>query len=130
MGRMRSKPVFAGGFLLLPNALLNCPKYRALSSSGVKLLIDIAGQYNGKNNGDLCAAWKIMQPKGWHSEATLNRAKKELLAAGFIAETRKGRLPNRCTLYGITWQALNPNSKLDIQPFAFPSGEWSKLAAA
>lgn len=130
MGRVKSRPAYPGGFLLLPSALLNCPKFRGLSSSGVKLLIDIASQYNGKNNGDLCAAWKIMQPKGWHSEATLNRAKKELLATGFIAETRKGRRPNLCSLYGITWQSLNPNPKLDIEPFAFPLGEWAKLAAA
>lgn len=41
-----------------------------------------------------------MKPKGWRSEQTLNAAKKELLEAGFIAETRKGRRPNLCSLYG------------------------------
>lgn len=68
-----------------------------------------------------------MQPKGWHSETTLNKAKKELLAAGFIAETRKGRLPNLCSLYGITWQPLNPNKKLDVGVNGFPVGEWAQL---
>jgi hypothetical protein len=124
---VKSKPVYPGGFLLLPSALLNCPKFRVLSSSGVKLLIDVASQYNGKNNGDLCAAWKVMKPKGWRSEATLNRAKVELLAAGFIAETRMGRRPNLCSLYGITWQPLNPNPKLEVTPGSFPVGAWSKL---
>ena len=127
MAKQRSKQAYAGGFLALPAALLNCTKYRALSSSAVKLLIDIAGQYNGKNNGDLCAAWKVMHPKGWKSEATLNKAKKELLAAGFIAQTRAGRLPNLCSLYGITWQALNSSSKLDIGPNGFPVGAWAQL---
>ena len=128
MGRIKSKPVYAGGFLLLPNALLNCPKFRVLSPTGIKLLIDLGGMFNGKNNGDLSAAWKVMQPKGWRSEATLNKAKKELLKAGFIAETRKGRLPNLCSLYGITWQPLNPHPKLDTGPKGFPFGEWSKSA--
>lgn len=114
-------------FVRLPKALLCCPKYRALSPSAVKLLLDISVQYNGKNNGDLCAAWKVMQPKGWNSEATLNRAKKELLAAGFIVVTRVGRLPNLCSLYGVTWQPLDPNPKLDIGPKGFPAGEWAKL---
>jgi hypothetical protein len=114
-------------FLRVPIALLNCPKFRALSPIAIKLLLDIGGQYNGKNNGDLCAAWKIMQPKGWNSEATLNKAKKELIAAGFLAVTRIGRLPNLCSLYGITWQALNPNPKLDYGPNGFPYGEWEKL---
>ena len=130
MGRVKSKPVYSGGFLLLPSELINCPKFRALSPSAVKLLIDVASQYKGKNNGDLCAAWKIMQPKGWNSEATLNRAKKELLAAGFIAETRKGKRPNLCSLYGITWQPLNPNPKLETTPSGFPFGAWGKLDAA
>lgn len=127
MGRSVSrKKEFPGGFLMLPAELLNCPKYRALSARSVKLLIDIGSQYNGKNNGDLCAAWKVMKPKGWRSEQTLNAAKKELLEAGFIAETRKGRRPNLCSLYGITWKPLNPNPKMDIQPFAFPVGAWNK----
>jgi hypothetical protein len=111
----------------LPTALLCCPKFRTLSGSGVKLLLDIGSQYNGKNNGDLSAAWRVMHPKGWKSEATLNRAKQELLAAGFIAETRKGRLPNLCSLYGITWQPLNPDKKLDIGPNGFPAGAWTEL---
>jgi hypothetical protein len=126
MGRTKARPVYQGGFLLLPASLLNCTKFRALSPSGVKLLIDMGSQYNGKNNGDLSAAWKIMQPRGWNSEATLHKAKKELLAAGFISETRKGRRPNLCSLYGITWQPLNPHPKLEVQPFSFPVGEWAR----
>lgn len=125
----KKKSSITGAFLALPMAMLNCPKYRALSSSGVKLLIDIASQYNGKNNGDLSAAWKIMKPKGWRSEATLDRAKKELLAAEFIAQTRQGRLPNLCTLYGVTWMALNPDPKLDVGPRGFPYGAWFQLQA-
>lgn len=124
MGRIKSKPT--GRFLRLPAALLNCPKFRALSPIGVKLLVDLGGLYNGNNNGDLSAAWKVMQPKGWKSESTLHKAKKELIAAGFIAETRKGRLPNLCSLYGITWQPLNPNPKLEVTPYGFPVGEWAK----
>jgi hypothetical protein len=123
----KKKNTYVGGFLALPMALLTCPKFRALSPIGVKLLIDIGSQYNGKNNGDLTAAWKVMKPRGWNSEATLNKAKKELMASGFIAETRKGQLPNLCTLYGITWQPLNPNRKLDVGPNGFPVGEWSEL---
>lgn len=126
MHKPKKSPI-CGGFLMLPHVLLNCAKFRALSSSAVKLLLDIGSQYNGKNNGDLAVAWKLMKPKGWRSEATLNRAKKELLQAGFIAETRKGRLPNLCSLYGITWQPLNPNLKLDIGPEGFPGGLWMEL---
>lgn len=126
MGRQKKGKQQTGRFLLLPHMVLCSPSFHELSGSAVKLLIDIAVQYNGKNNGDLACAFKVMKPKGWRSEATLDRAKKELLAAGFIAETRKGHLPNTCSLYGITWQPLNPNGKLDIGPAGFPYGEWAR----
>lgn len=110
----------------MPHAVSNCLAYRALSCKAVKLLIDIGSQFNGANNGDLSTAWKLMQPRGWRSEETLQAAKRELLAAGFIAETRKGRRPNLCSLYGITWLKLNPSPKYDIQPASFPVGAWEK----
>lgn len=122
----KKKRQFTGGFLALPHAMIHSPAYRELSTKAVKLLIDIAAQYNGKNNGDLCTAWKIMRVRGWKSEQTLQAAKNELLQAGFISETRKGRRPNLCSLYGITWQPLNASDKFDIKPFAFPVGAWDK----
>jgi hypothetical protein len=125
----RIKRTLAGGFLALPKAVLNSPKFRSLSSAAVKLLIDIGSQFNGKNNGDLSAAWKIMSPRGWRSEATLARAKKELIAAGFIDETRKGHLPNKCSLYGLTFHPLNANSKLDVGVNGFAFGAWAGAAA-
>jgi hypothetical protein len=129
MGRAKGKPVYTGAFLALPIAMLCCSKYRMLSTRGVKLLIDIGSQYNGKNNGDLSAAWKIMKPKGWKSEATLHKAKQELQERGFISETRKGRLPNTCSLYGITWRPLDNSPKLDVRSDGFPVGEWAKMDA-
>ena len=64
-----------------------------------------------------------MQKRGWKSEDTLNKAKKELIAASMIAETRKGGFPNRTTLYGLTWFRLDHCAgKLDVSPIAFPYG--------
>lgn len=125
--RDRNKLKIHGGFLAIPHAVSNCAKYRALSAIAVKLLIDIGSQFNGRNNGDFSAAWKLMKPRGWKSQETLHRAKQELLEAGFIAETRKGRRPNLCSLYGITWMRLNPSPKYDIEPYGFPFGAWEKL---
>ena len=114
-----------GGFLAVPTAVLGSRNYASLSSCAVKLLLDVGSQYRGNNNGDLCAAWKIMKPKGWRSEATLNRAKKELLDKGFLFETRKGHRPNLCSLYAISWLTLDPSTKYDIAPRAYPYGAWN-----
>ncbi|MBC3870302.1 hypothetical protein [Undibacterium oligocarboniphilum] len=130
MGRekLSSKLKISGGFFPIPHQVSNSLKYRGLSAKAVKLLVDIGSQFNGRNNGDFTAAWKIMQPRGWKSEETLHSAKKELLTAGFIAETRKGRRPNLCSLYGITWIKINPSPKFDIKPYAFPYGAWEHSA--
>lgn len=70
-------------------------------------MLDLAMQYRGDNNGDLGAAWKVMQPRGWRSEETLQKAKRDLIDQGLILETRKGARPNKASLYAVTWCALD-----------------------
>ena len=114
-----------GRFLTLPATVLESQSYARLTPYAVKLLLDIGSQYRGDNNGDLCVAWKIMKVKGWRSEATLAKAKQALLQAGFIAETRKGYRPNVCSLYALTWHALDPCTKHDAGAArAFVFGGW------
>ncbi|MDP1672845.1 MAG: hypothetical protein Q8L65_06970 [Burkholderiales bacterium] len=128
MGNKRYKESKAkrerGGFLAMPFNVLNSRTYAGLSAHAVKLLLDLGSQYRGDNNGDLSAAWKLMKPKGWRSEETLAKAKQELLRAGFIIEMRKGRRPNVCSLYALTWQALDPSTKHDAGPKGFTFGAW------
>lgn len=126
MGRstIKSKLFNGAQFVAIPMAALHSRKFLRLSPWALKLLLDLLAQFNGSNNGDLSAAMKIMKKRGWRSPTTLSKAKKELLDAGFIYETRKGRLPNTCSLYGVTWHALNPSPKLDITPAGFPRGAW------
>ena len=117
-----------GRFLALPHAVLTSAAYLSLSPHGIKLLIDLGAQYNGRNNGDLCAAWKLMRPRGWRSEETLAKAKKELLRTQLIVETRKGWRPNRASLYALTFFALNYCAgKLDFAPAGFPYGAWKLM---
>ena len=101
------------GFVALPYSVLNSPLFLALSPHAIKLLIDVAAQYRGDNNGDLSLAWKSMKPRGWRSEATLHKVKRELLDAGFLYETRKGRRPNVCSLFALTWPLLDNSDKFD-----------------
>jgi predicted DNA-binding transcriptional regulator AlpA len=106
------KPI-GESFVALPHSVVRCSGYIALTSHAKVLLVDMANMYNGKNNGDLSAAWRLMKPRGWKSQDTLNAAKQELLAAGFLFETRKGGRPNRASLYALTWRSLNDSPKFD-----------------
>ena len=112
-----------GGFFPMPHAVLRSESFGLLSPYALKLLFDLAAQYRGDNNGDLCVAWTLMKPRNWRSRDTLGKALKELVAGGWIALTRQGgrHQPN---LYGLTFFALDDNDKLDIKSSGFPRGAW------
>lgn len=114
-------------FVTIPTDVLEGAAFLSLSAHARMLLLDILVQYRGSNNGDLCAAWSFMKPRGWRSQATLAKAKTELLEQSLIAETRKGGRPNRASLYALTWFALDDcGPKLEMTASAFPRGAWRR----
>ena len=115
-----------GGFVALPNAVLRSESWARLSGHGVKLLMDLAGQYKGDNNGDLCMAWTIMSKRGWRSRDTLSKARNELLEEGWIILTRQGGR-HQPSLYGITFYGIDEcHGKLDVAGSIVPAGLWKK----
>ena len=121
-----------GGFLMIPHEVLRSTAYCSLSPSAVKMLVDIGGQYNGKNNGNLTACMTIMRPKGWNSTATLHRAKRELLSAGMIEQTRQGGMNLGPSLYAVTWKSIDActdgegRALHDATPTSRPSSFWKQ----
>lgn len=112
-------------FLALPRALINSNNFSSLGGNAVKLLIQIGALHNGRNNGDLSAAFSELQLKGWRSKETLNNALKELLDKGFIFKTRQGRFPKTCSLYALTWKNLDDSDKYDSGiKQSFKLGTW------
>ena len=103
-----------GSFAALPHAIFRgrpdqpSPASR-LSRSALALLVDLAMQYSGKNNGNLCVSHSVMRqiaPERWSSKGTLDKALVELVAEGFIEQTRQGGR-NVASLYALTWQAVD-----------------------
>jgi hypothetical protein len=99
-----------GPFTALPMIVTGCVAYIGLSFSAKALLIEVARQFRGNDNGRLILTEKHLKPRGWNSNDTITRAKRELLAAGFIYETKKGQRPHVASWYACTWWALD---KLD-----------------
>lgn len=93
-------------FLRLPHFLLQSKEFAALSAVAVKLLLDMAKLYRGSNNGNLSMAWSRLSEEGWSSEATMRRARDELLQSGFLLCTRHGNR-KRCGLYAISWEPID-----------------------
>ncbi len=96
-----------GPFIALPWAVLDCPAYLDLSHPAKSLLMEISRQFVKDNNGRLLASYRYLRTRGWTSADTITRAKKELIAGGFIHETVKGHRPNKASWYAVTWRRLD-----------------------
>lgn len=108
-----------GRFVGLPHWLLQHSAFRAASHRARALLIDVALQYNGSNNGKLVVCEKALKPLGWNSKDGLQKAKKELLALELLTETRKGARPNKAAWYALSWRPLDVIDGLDINPRSY-----------
>lgn len=97
----------AGGFVAIPWSVLDCPAYARLSHPARTLLLEFARQFVRDNNGRLLASAAYLSKRGWNSPDVITRAKRELLAGGFIFETVMGHRPNKASWYAITWQRLD-----------------------
>lgn len=96
----------SGTFTALPHAVQDCANWRLCSATAIKMLCDLARQYNGRNNGDLCAALSVLRPYGWTHPETVMLALRELRHYGFLVLTRQGGL-NGASLYALTWRPID-----------------------
>jgi hypothetical protein len=96
----------AGGFIALPWTVIDCAAYKNLSHPAKSLLLEIARQYRGTNNGKLIVTYAYLRTRGWTSSDTITRAKRELLNSGFIHETFKGHRPNKASWFALTFHSL------------------------
>ena len=111
-------------FVMFPWDVLNHETFRTLSPRATKLVVDIAAQYRGSNNGDLCATLSLMKKRGWNSSDQLDKAKKELVGNDVIRVARQGGL-NKCNLYALTWFPIDEcNGKLDIASTITAPVDW------
>lgn len=117
----KSRAILYPGYLHLHRPLLNSEDFKSLKGNSIKLLIDIASQYNGYNNGDLCAALSVMKKRGWNSNQQLTKATKELLEKNLIVLTKQGGLHMGPNLYAISWQPIDEcGGKLDVCSSTLP----------
>jgi len=98
----------------LPHVVIDSPSYRELGHPARALLIDIARQYTGSNNGRLVACAKYLRPLGWRSNDTITRALVQLKGAQLLIETRLGMKPNRAAWFALGWYSLDNVSGMDI----------------
>jgi hypothetical protein len=110
---------FAG----VPLAVMENRSYIGLSFSARSLLFEIAKQYNGYNNGKLCAIPDQLFPRGFKSPNTVYRAIRELVNAELLVSSKISQKGSRKPhYYALTWQAVDEVQKfnMDINPTKTP----------
>jgi hypothetical protein len=111
-------------FLGIPHSIIKSSEFAALTGGELKMLLDLAAQYDGKNNGNfditqLEVRWdakgnpsreKIAKLKPvkfpgarWPSDSKRRRCEKGLLEKGWIFKTKQGGLGIGPNLYAISW---------------------------
>lgn len=128
--RAKSRTDSPGGYGGLPKVVWKHPDYCNLKGNAVRLLMDLACQYNGHNNGDLMAAYTVLKKRGWKSQDTITAAVEQLIQANLIIRTRIGQFCNpggRCHLYALTWKSIDEcqGKNLDVGPTRTPPRKFS-----
>lgn len=100
--RRKSTGRSKGTFLGIPHYVFRSSEFGQLDGWSLKLLVEIAGKFNGYNNGDLSCVFSQLKLRGWRSNGTLSKARKRLLDAGWLLVSRHGGR-HRCALYAVTW---------------------------
>lgn len=114
-----------GRFAGIPHSVMESESYYLSSGNALKLLLELAKQYNGINNGDLSAAFSVLKSRGWRSKKTLARCLTELIDRELIVRTREGWFSNpggRCALYALAWDPIHecPGKDLELGPTRVP----------
>lgn len=119
----------SGGFIALPWSVMDCPAYARLSHPARGLLLEVARQYHGDDNGRMLLSRAYLATRGWKSSDTITNAKRELLAAGFIFETVMGHRPNKASWYAMTWHTLDKIPGYDVgMALLFERGAYLRFA--
>ena len=102
--RHPSRKTTAGCFARLPVTVLGTDAVRTLSHAAFRILVLLAAEYNGLNNGALGITCSQAAVNGIGSGHTMYSALQALEAHGLLEKTYPAsRVPPRPTMYALTW---------------------------
>lgn len=114
-----------GRYALLPWAVHDSPAYTGASVAAKALLMELARQHNGANNGRLHLVHSWLAGRGWPSKSIVEKARAELIERGLIIQTKQGGMPPLGpSWYALTWLPISNYSGLDIASHQYHRGGW------
>lgn len=103
-------------FIGIPRAVADSAAYISLPVHARALYADLRRQFNGHNNGDICAAGGVLEKYGW-AHSTISKHLKLLIDHLLIVKTRQGgigAMSRTPCLYGFTDEQIIANSTKGI----------------
>ncbi|HEV7985075.1 MAG TPA: hypothetical protein VGP20_02840 [Steroidobacteraceae bacterium] len=119
-------------YAMVPVEVLTSQACNTLPASACRVLLAIAAQFRGKNNGDLALTWATARPFGINSKKQLIDALALLLERGLIEKTRQGgKRPLGPSLYAVGWMPIDDlNGKIDSGPTMVAKNTWATWPSA
>jgi hypothetical protein len=119
-------------FARIPHSVLESEAVTTLHHAAFRILVILASQYWGGNNGALALTEVAARPHGFHGRDTLYRSLRELESRGLIVCTRRGmKIKNSFTLYALGWEEIhNREGKPLEKPEARNNTRWLNWKAS
>lgn len=97
-------------FLMLEHRIVDSPAFTSLKPSAQVLLVLMARQFNGANNGHIGATHTFCKKYGIGSDHTLKDAIGQLIARGLIYRTRSHGANGQWAKYALTWIPISKDT--------------------
>ena len=110
----------------LPCEVLQSQASIDLTLGARNVLVAVAAQYRGNNNGDLVVTRTVLAQYGITSSDTIWRAETQLRQHRLLRRTRRGmKMRNTPSLYAITWRPIDKcNGKIGRLAGNVAGNEW------
>ena len=123
--RQKGRRDYVTSFAGIPRMVMLSESFLDIGSSSTLVLLWLAFQYKGNNNGYLSATRNQAKAWGIGGADTLSRAIRELQAHRLITLTQHGRFQNPSgspNLYAITWEPIHEkqNHPLEVAATRLP----------
>jgi hypothetical protein len=112
-------------YMAIPIRLLDSMAYLGASPRAKTMLVDLARQHDGYNNGHLQLSVKWLRGRDWTSNEWIQQAKVELIGRRLIVKTRNGGMGIGPDRYALTWLPISNFTGLEISLGDYRPGAWS-----
>lgn len=130
--RNPKRKITPGRFAMVPRAVLHHQAVTTLNHAAFRVLVLLAGEFNGHNNGAVGLTAGQAEANGIGSKHTFYRSLRELESRGLIETTfPASRVPPRPTMYALTWLPVDQTEYSQARRVASNAyREWSARAIA